>query len=83
MLKASVDYANTHTDEVGKAMADEFHISPEFFGWWLKTYSTFPGAVSAGDLKAIEVVWENAKALGLMGDYPKAESVVWKYAIRE
>jgi ABC-type nitrate/sulfonate/bicarbonate transport system substrate-binding protein len=83
LLKESVDYAGAHVDEVGKAMADEFHISPEFFGWWLKNYSTFPAAVSAGDLKAIEVVWENAKALGLMGDYPKAESVVWKDAIRE
>jgi NitT/TauT family transport system substrate-binding protein len=83
MLKESVDYANAHTDEVGKAMADEFHIAPDFVGWWLKNYSTFPGVVSAGDLKSIEVVWENAKALGLMGDYPKAESVVWKYAIRE
>lgn len=83
MVKASVDYANAHTDEVGKAIADEFKVSPEFFGWWLKNYSTFPGVVSAGDLKSIEVVWENAKALGLMGDYPKAESVVWKDAIRE
>ena len=83
MIKASVDYANAHTDEVGKAIADQFHISPEFFGWWLKQYSIFPGVVGAGDLKSMEVVWENAKALGLMGDYPKAESVVWKYAIRE
>ena len=83
MLKESVDYANAHTAEVGKAIADEFHVSPDFFGWWLKTYSTFPGVVSAGDLKSIEVVWENAKALGLMGNYPKAESVVWKDAIRE
>jgi NitT/TauT family transport system substrate-binding protein len=83
MIKASVDYANAHTDEVGKAMAAQFHISPEFFGWWLKTYSIFPGVVGAGDLKSMEVVWENAKALGLMGNYPKAESVVWKYAIRE
>ena len=57
--------------------------SPDFFGWWLKNYSSFPGVVSAGDLKSMEVVWENAKALGLMGNYPKAESVVWKYAIRE
>lgn len=83
MLKESVDYANAHTDEVGKAIADEFHVDPEFFGWWLKNYSTSPAVISAGDLKAIEVVWENAKALGLMGDYPKAESVVWQYAIRE
>ena len=83
MIKASVDYANAHTDEVGKAMADQFHISPDFFGWWLKSYSIFPGVVASGDLKSMEVVWENAKALGLMGDYPTAESVVWKYAIRE
>ena len=83
MLKESVDYANAHTDEVGKAIADEFKVSPEFFAWWLKNYSTFPGVVAPGDLKSIEVVWENAKALGLMGDYPTADSVVWKYAIRE
>jgi len=83
MLKASVDYAAAHTEEVGKAIADEFRISPEFFGWWLKNYSSFPGAVGAGDLKSIEVVWGNAKALGLMGEYPKAESVIWKHAIRE
>jgi len=83
MIKESVDYANGHTDEIGKAMADQFHIAPDFFAWWLKSYSSFPGVVSAGDLKSMEVVWENAKALGLMADYPKAESVVWKYAIRE
>jgi len=83
MIKESVDYANAHTEEIGKAIADQFHISPEFFGWWLNNYSTFPGIVGAGDLKSMEVVWENAKALGLMEDYPKAESVVWQYAIRE
>jgi NitT/TauT family transport system substrate-binding protein len=83
MIKESVDYANAHTDEVGKAIAEQFHIAPEFFGWWLKDYSIFPGVVGVGDLKSMEVVWENAKALGLMGDYPTADSVVWKYAIRE
>lgn len=83
MMKESVDYANAHTAEVGNAIAAEFKISPDFFGWWLKNYSTFPGVVSANDLKSIEVVWENAKALGLMSDYPKAESVIWKNAIRE
>lgn len=83
MLKASVDYANAHTDEVGKAIAEQYKISPEFFGWWLKNYSSFPGVVSEGDLKSMEVVWQNAQELGLMGKYPKAASVVWKNAIRE
>jgi NitT/TauT family transport system substrate-binding protein len=83
MIKASVDYGNAHTDDVGKAIADEFHISPEFFGWWLKTYSIFPGVVGKNDIKAMEVVWQNAKELGLMQAYPPAESVIWKHAIRE
>jgi NitT/TauT family transport system substrate-binding protein len=83
MLKASVDYANAHTAEVGKAIGEQYKISPEFFGWWLKNYSTFPGVVSDGDLKSMEVVWENARELDLMGKYPKAASVVWKNAIRE
>jgi len=83
MIKASVDYGNAHTDEVGHAIADQFHISPEFFGWWLKTYSIFPGDVSDQDLKAMEVVWQNAKELGLMKDYPTAQSVLWAHAIRE
>ena len=83
MIKESVDYAHAHTEEIGKAIADQFHISPDFFGWWLNNYSTFPGVVGSGDLKSMEVVWENAKSLGLMEDYPKAESVIWQYAIRE
>ena len=83
MVKESVDYANAHTEEVGKAIAEQFKVSPEFFGWWLKNYSSFPGVVSAADLKSIEVVWENAKELGLMDEYPKAESVIWKNAIRQ
>ena len=83
MIKASVDYANAHTAEVGQAIAEQFKVSPEFLGWWLTTYSIFPGTVSAGDLKAMEVVWQNAKELKLMESYPSAESTVWKYAIRE
>lgn len=83
MIKASVDYATAHTAEVGAAIAKEFKISPEFFGWWLHNYSTFPGVVSKGDLKAMEVVWKYAHELHAMGKYPKAESVIWKYAIRE
>ena len=51
--------------------------------WWLKTYSIFPGVVGKNDLKAMEVVWQNAKELGLMQAYPSAESVIWKHAIRE
>jgi hypothetical protein len=31
----------------------------------------------------MEVVWQNAKELGMMNNYPSAESVLWTHAIRE
>lgn len=83
MLKASVDYALANPDEVGAAIAQEGKLSPEFFKAWLTRYSFFPGTVRDKDLKAIEVVWENAKEMGMFKEYPAAASVVWDRAIRE
>ena len=83
MLKASVDYAVANSDEVGRALAKTQNIEPGFFTAWLKRFSTFPGAVSDNDLKAMETVWSNAKEMGILKKYPKASTVVWKYAIRE
>ena len=83
MLKASVDYALANPRAVGKAISREHNISPEFFEAWLKRFSTFPAVVSKGDVKAYETVWQGAKEMGILKNYPKGESVVWKHAIRE
>jgi NitT/TauT family transport system substrate-binding protein len=83
MLRESVLYAVKNPDEVGKAIAKTNKISPEYFKAWMADYSFFPGAVSDEDMKAMEVVWNNAKEMGIIQKAPKAADVVWKEAIRE
>lgn len=83
MLRASVLYAVKNPDEVGKAIAAKYKISPDYFKAWMADYSFFPGAISDQDMKAMEVVWNNAKEMGIIKKAPKAADVVWKDAIRE
>jgi NitT/TauT family transport system substrate-binding protein len=83
MLKASVDYAVANPIKVGKAISKEHNISPEFFAAWLQRFSSFPAVVSKGDAKAMETVWAGSKEMGILKKFPKAESVIWKHAIRE
>lgn len=83
MLRASVLYAIKNPDEVGKAISAKYKISPDYFKAWMADYSFFPGAVSNEDMKAMEVVWTNAKEMGIIKKVPKAANVVWKDAIRE
>ena len=83
MLKASVDYALAHLDEVSAAVGKEKNIDPGFFKAWFTRFSDFPAAVSDADLKAIETNWKESKELGLIKDYPDVKTLVWKDAIRE
>ena len=83
MLRESVLYAIKNADAVGKAISKKYKISPAFFKAWLNDYSFFPAAVSDQDMKAMEVVWQNAKDMGIIKQVPKAADVVWKHAIRE
>jgi len=83
MLRASALYAVKNADAVGKAISKKYKINAAFFKAWLTSYSFFPAAVSAQDMRSMETVWENAKAMGIIKNYPKAADVVWKDAIRE
>ncbi len=83
MLRESALYAMKNADKVGAAISKDSKIDPEFFKAWMAQYSAFPAAVSDGDMKSMEVVWQNAKEMGILKTYPKAADVVWKDAIRE
>lgn len=84
MLRESALYAMKNAEKVGAAIAKDYKISAEFFKAWFTDYSMFPAAVSAQDLKAMEVVWQNAKEMGIIKKVPSAEAVIWKDgAIRE
>ena len=81
MLKASVDYTMSHIDEVSKAVA-KGKLEESFLKDWLEHVGSFPGAVSDGDIKALEVTWKSAKDLGIIPSYPDADKVVWEHAVR-
>lgn len=83
MVKASADYTRAHVDEVAAAMSKETKMEPAFFSDWLNEYTQVPMVVSADDVKAIQRLWELSKELGIIKEYPPAESMIWKDAIRE
>ncbi len=83
MVKASADYTRGHVDEVAAALSKETKMEPAFFSDWLNEYTQVPMVVSADDVKAIQRLWELSKELGIIKEYPSAESMIWKDAIRQ
>ena len=83
MVKASADYTRAHVDEVAGALSKETKMEPAFFSEWLNEYTQVPMVVSADDVKAIQRLWELSKELGIIKEYPPAESMIWKDAIRQ
>jgi len=83
MLYESAKYARDNPDEVGKAISKTAKISPEFFKAWLTNFSEYPAVVTDGDMKSMEVVWQNAKEMGILKTYPMAKDVVWEHALRK
>jgi len=83
VLHASMEYARAHPDEVFPAVGKEFNIDPEFFKVWFSKFSEFPVVLSDQDMKAIGLLWEKAKALGMLKAYPPVAETVWDKALRE
>jgi NitT/TauT family transport system substrate-binding protein len=83
MVKASADYTRAHVDEVAGALSKDTKMEPAFFSDWLNEYTQVPMVVSADDVKAIQRLWELSKELGIIKEYPPAESMIWKDALRQ
>jgi NitT/TauT family transport system substrate-binding protein len=83
MLKASSDYTQAHQDEVFAAVAEATKVSKDFFVDWWGHYGSFPVSISSGDIKAIGIVYDKAKSLGLAKQTPDLTQVIWDKALRE
>jgi NitT/TauT family transport system substrate-binding protein len=83
MVKASADYTRAHVDLIAADLSKETKMEPAFFVEWLNEYTQVPMAISADDVKAIQRLWELSKELGIIKEYPSAESMIWKDAISE
>jgi NitT/TauT family transport system substrate-binding protein len=83
MLKASSDYTQAHQDEVFTAVAQATKVPKHFFADWWANYGSFPTSISAGDLKAIDTIFDKAKSLDMSKQAPDLKQVVWDKALRE
>ena len=83
VLRASIEYAQDHPDEVFTAVGKDFNIDPEFFKTWFSRFSEFPVVLSDQDIKAIDLLWEKAKELDMLKSYPPINEAVWDKALRE
>lgn len=82
MFRESVDYAMAHQEEVFTAVGKEQDIDPEFFTLWFNKFTTIPVYVSQNDLDAIDMLWTQATALGVL-DVPHGPAIdaVWDGAV--
>jgi ABC-type nitrate/sulfonate/bicarbonate transport system substrate-binding protein len=83
LLKASKDYALTHRQEVFEAVGKENDIDPGFFETWFSRFSEFPVAVSDNDVKAIDILYQQAIALKILDKAPTTASMVWSGALHD
>jgi NitT/TauT family transport system substrate-binding protein len=85
MMRESAVWALENPDKAGEAVhkATGGKVPADFFKYWITELTLSPGAVSENDVKSMNVVWQQAKEMGILKAHPKAEDVVWDQAIRE
>lgn len=77
MLAESVTYFKANQDHVFEAVAAEQQVDKEFLRWWWGRQDLLLGDSSPGMQEQLLKVWEAAKALGDIEDYPELADVLF------
>lgn len=81
VVRASMEYALQHPDEVFPAVAAQTHTERAFFDAWFSRYSEFPVTMTHDDVKAVEILWKESKDLGLLDKLPAMSEALWNRAV--
>lgn len=82
MLKASIDYALGHRDEVFGAVAKQANIDRAFFDWWFDRTTTVPAVFGDVHARAVTQAWTIGRELGMVQSAPDVRSVTWDQTLR-
>lgn len=82
MLKASIDYALGHRDEVFGAVAKQANIDRAFFDWWFDRTTTVPAVFGDVHARAVTQAWTIGRELGMVQSVPDVRSVTWDQTLR-
>lgn len=77
IMRASRDYALVNRAEVFGAVAAQYKVDPAYFEAWFTDYFSVPFEFSEQDHKAVEMLWSEAKKLGLLPSYPSVDDATW------
>lgn len=77
LLRASRDYALENREEVFGAVAASYNISPAYFDVWFSDYFSIPLDFGTQDRAAVEMLWTQAQALGLLPTIPAVADAAW------
>ncbi len=83
LLRASKDYALAHRQEVFDAVGKENGIDPGFFEAWFSRYSEFPVAISDDDVKALDILYQQALQLKILDKAPPVGPMLWSGALHD
>jgi NitT/TauT family transport system substrate-binding protein len=82
MLKASVDYAMSHRDEVFGAVAKQANIDRKFFDWWFDRTTTVPAVFGEQHAKAVGTAWTIGRVFNMVPTVPDVRALTWDQALR-
>lgn len=82
MYRESVEYALANQDEVFAAVGAAEGMDPEFFSVWFNQFTSIPVFISQNDLDAIDMLWSEATALGVLDvPFSSALEASWSGAV--
>jgi NitT/TauT family transport system substrate-binding protein len=83
MLKASRDYTIANIDEVSAAIQEQTKVPANFIKEWTQKIGDSPATFTKTDKKSLMVLWQAAKELGILKEYPDVDTVVWEGALTD
>jgi NitT/TauT family transport system substrate-binding protein len=81
VLEASMEYARKNPDEVFPAVGKQTNTDPEFFKAWFTRFTEFPVRITEQDVKAVDMLWNQAVKLGLLEKAPPVQETIWAKAL--
>lgn len=82
LLKASIDYALSHRDEVFGAVARQANIDRKFFDWWFDRTTSVPAVFGDAHARAVAKGWEIGQAMGMVAKVPDVRAYTWDKTLK-
>jgi NitT/TauT family transport system substrate-binding protein len=82
LFRESVRYALANRAEVFSAVGRQSNLDSDFFEWWFERSSEVPAVFDESHAEAIMKLYELARDMGIIQNFPDIRKLVWEHALR-